>query len=62
MEAEHLRALTAARAVFEDGAVGDERIRKAHEDKFLKAIASRYGQIKGRKLAEAQVSGTDTQF
>jgi hypothetical protein len=38
------RALGVAQSVFEDLAVGDERIKKAHRQKFVEACMSRWVQ------------------
>jgi hypothetical protein len=41
LDKEHLRCLEVARAVFDDVAVGDELIKKAHEKKFKQAVEVR---------------------
>ena len=41
LDAEHLRCLEVAKEAFNDYAVGDERIRKAHEAKYLEACTAR---------------------
>lgn len=33
--------------------MGDETIRKAHHDKFVSAVGSRFRDVRGRRLAEA---------
>jgi hypothetical protein len=38
---------------------GDERIRRSYEDKFRKAVAAKYADIRGRKLAEASAAVND---
>mmetsp|Transcript_35733 Transcript_35733/g.79501 ORF Transcript_35733/g.79501 Transcript_35733/m.79501 type:complete len:796 (+) Transcript_35733:196-2583(+) len=53
LDQEHQRCLELARKAFEDVAVGDENIKRAHEKKFLQAVTSRYGEVRARRLAEA---------
>ncbi|GLC35099.1 hypothetical protein PLESTM_000279400 [Pleodorina starrii] len=53
LEARHQQCLAAARAAFDDIAVGDETIRKAHEARWMGAVAGRYKDFRGRRLAEA---------
>ncbi|GIM07904.1 hypothetical protein Vretimale_11947 [Volvox reticuliferus] len=53
LEARHQQSLEAARAAFGEIAVGDECIRKAHEARWMTAVASRYKDFRGCRLAEA---------
>ncbi|PNH10976.1 Interferon-induced guanylate-binding protein 1 [Tetrabaena socialis] len=53
LEARNQQALAAANAAYEDVAVGDEVIRKAHEARWRAAVAGRYKDLRGRRLAEA---------
>jgi hypothetical protein len=41
LDAEHQRSLEVAKETFDDYAVGDERIRKAHEAKYLEGCTAR---------------------
>ncbi|PNW76463.1 hypothetical protein CHLRE_11g467610v5 [Chlamydomonas reinhardtii] len=53
LEARHQSCLAAARAAFEDIAVGDEAIKRAHEQRWQASVAARYKDVRGRLLAEA---------
>ncbi|GLI70685.1 hypothetical protein VaNZ11_015625 [Volvox africanus] len=53
LEARHQQSLAAARAAFGEIAVGDESIRQAHEARWMTAVASRYKDFRGCRLAEA---------
>eukprot|EP00798_Chlamydomonas_sp_ICE-L_P010742 gene10743-17817_t len=63
-EAESRRAAEAgeAEAIFADLAVGDERIKKAHEAKMEQAVQSRYEVVRARKLAEAAAAVTEALY
>ncbi|MEW5298001.1 MAG: hypothetical protein WDW36_001166 [Sanguina aurantia] len=62
LEAEHQRCLALARAVFADVAVGDERIKKTHEERLMTAINRLYSLVRGKRLAEAEAAVTDALY
>eukprot|EP00878_Enallax_costatus_P011998 GHUV01012526.1.p1 GENE.GHUV01012526.1~~GHUV01012526.1.p1 ORF type:complete len:590 (+),score=213.14 GHUV01012526.1:1233-3002(+) len=53
LDEEHKRCLAVAQEAFDEVAVGDERVRKIHERKYIDACTARYAQVRARKLAEA---------
>ncbi|KXZ50367.1 hypothetical protein GPECTOR_16g540 [Gonium pectorale] len=53
LEARHQQCLAAARAAYDEIAVGDEAIRRAHEGRWAASLAGRFKEARGRRLAEA---------
>ena len=56
------RCLALARAVFAEVAVGDERIKKTHEDRLMTVIQRLYSLVRGKRLAEAETAVTNALY
>lgn len=48
--------------MFADVAVGDERIKKTHEERLMTAIQRLYTLVRGKRLAEAETAVTDALY
>ncbi|GFR45088.1 hypothetical protein Agub_g6464 [Astrephomene gubernaculifera] len=59
LEARHQQYLAVARAAFDEVAVGDEGVRRAHQARWMEAVSGRYKELKARRLAEAASAVTE---
>ena len=50
------RALAEARRVFNDNAIGDEDMKKAHQARFEENVKLRFSQFHDKKIAEANAA------
>ncbi|KAK3244131.1 hypothetical protein CYMTET_46246, partial [Cymbomonas tetramitiformis] len=54
LSAAHAKAMKLAQGVFEDTAVGDGEGRRKHERRFLEKVNEHFGDLRERKMAEAE--------
>mmetsp|Transcript_15229 Transcript_15229/g.39199 ORF Transcript_15229/g.39199 Transcript_15229/m.39199 type:complete len:753 (+) Transcript_15229:129-2387(+) len=53
---EHRRCLEVAGAVYADIAVGDDRIKNAHRERWMSACESRFANFRDKRLAQAELA------
>eukprot|EP00879_Flechtneria_rotunda_P026418 GHRR01028167.1.p1 GENE.GHRR01028167.1~~GHRR01028167.1.p1 ORF type:complete len:521 (+),score=214.38 GHRR01028167.1:384-1946(+) len=53
LDEEHQRCLQVAKEAYDAVAVGDDSVRRAHQQKYIEGCTARFAEVRARKLAEA---------